>query len=159
MANTLDHGRCLSHAMQDATGVSLPIGALAIGVAGHGLQQLLEAASGEPVALVVKDDVWWPLGRAGHAMHDNASFIGAVLAFHFGFRTGDVPDLPAGATPGPWWIENTDGYGEAAIVEPLVAIMAMSQLGKETLAYVRGRALAERIVDAANRSAPDDPCF
>jgi hypothetical protein len=156
MGNTLNQDLGPSRSMQAAAGASLPMDALDIGPAGHGLRQLF-SGNGESVGLVVKDDVWWPLGRAADAMHGNASFMLAVLAFHCGFCTGDAPELPSTATPGPWWIESTDGH--AAIGEPHVAIMAMSPIGKETLAYVRGRARAELIVDAANRSVPDDPCF
>ena len=160
MANTLNHGLCLSRAAQGATEAILPlIGNVDIGPAGRGLRQLLESTGGESFVLVVKDDVWWPLGRAVDGMHDNASFMLAVLQFHSAFCIGDAPELPAGATPGPWWIENGDGNGEAAIPEPHVAIVAMSPVGKETLAYVHGRVLADLIVDTANRFAPTDPCF
>ena len=160
MANILNHGLCLSRAPQGATEAVLPlIGNVDIGPAGRGLRQLLESVRGESFVLVVKDDVWWPLGNAVDGMHVNASFMLAVLQFHSGAYLGDAPELPAGATPGPWWIETANGNGEAAIAEPPVAIVAMSPVGKETLAYVHGRVLAELIVDTANRFAPTDPCF
>jgi len=107
---------------------------------------------GAPVVSVAKYGVWWPLGGLADSGQENALFMLGVL-------NGEAPDLPVGATPGPWWIEPARG-ARPDTGEPHFLIFASSPTGQTALACVQGGlVLDEQVVDAANCYAAADPCF